>query len=201
MQLWLTPSTGELSLSDTAQIPVARIHAKSGTVFELQVFSTEPLDVAAGGVLTAKSKGAYLGNLAAIDSSWTASGTDPVSYLFELDLFTEEVESLFSGEVSMVPLMAEITWTSGTQHGKSQTFDLLVGRQVWRGDEQVPTPASVQYPIVIFLEDVPANKTDFFMFDGGVAPVAGLYQSEDSRYTYTIKGGQTEWRRTPISAW
>ena len=201
MQIWLTPSTGSLSKSPTAPLTLGLIPAKAGTIFQLEVYSTEALDTAAGGVLTAKADLAYTSDLAAIDTTWSKQTGPPIRYIFDLDLNTTEIAALFTtSTTATVKLMAEISWTSGTEQGKSQTFQLLVQRQVWRGDEQTPTPATVLHPVIEFV-DAPSAKDDFFMFYGGVAPTAGLYQAADTRYIYTIKGGQTSWRRTPISQW
>jgi hypothetical protein len=200
MELFFTPSTGLLSQTASAIVPPDRIPAKAGTLFHLDVYSMESFSESATGILSAKQKGSYTGNLAAQEVGWTAL-SNPTRYHFDLDLNTTEIMAMFSNETPMVILMLEISWTDGTEQGKSQTFEMALSRQVYRGDEQIPTPATVQYPVIIYVETCPVNQTDFFMFDNGVAPAGGLYQATDSRFIYTYKGGDAAWTRTPKASW
>ena len=56
MQIWLTPSTGRLSLSATAYVPLGKTIVKAGTFFNLSVGLTDQLSDAIG-TLGAKLKG------------------------------------------------------------------------------------------------------------------------------------------------
>ncbi|MEI6034524.1 MAG: hypothetical protein WCS65_09620 [Verrucomicrobiae bacterium] len=197
MKIYLNTETCLLTLAAGSATPLTKFTAKRGDALDIEVMA----DLASGatGILAAKST--WSGDPVVLCPSWTAPETSGAGYLFSLSLNTTEINALLTGEVASVTLRAEITWTVGGKTRSTQTFSLIVERDVWRGDEATPTPANTLIPVVQFLDDVPANKTDFFMFDGGVAPTCGLYQAADGHYNYTFKGGWTMWRRAPIASW
>ncbi len=61
-------------------------------------------------------------------------------YLFEIDLNTAALGALFIAQTTEVALMAEVTWTASGITRSSQTFDLVVARDIYRGDEINPSP-------------------------------------------------------------
>jgi hypothetical protein len=141
MKLYLNTSTGLLTTAANGTTGIRRLDAKRGDLLELEVVPSAEI-TGATGILAAKEKGAYSGAAVALDSAWTAPETEGAGYLFSLSLNTEEIAALFTGEKAEVVLMAEITWTFGSVTRSSQTFDLVVARDVWQGDEGAPSPVT-----------------------------------------------------------
>jgi len=151
--------------------------------------------------LVARQTGIYTQDPIAYAESWTAPTTEGQGYTIHLGLDTVELANLLTGETPSIDLMLELSIESTWTTIKSQTITLHIPRALWRGDELTPTPAIYPAPVVQFIDDVPSSKLDFFMFPNAEAPTTGLFQASDSRYIYTIKGGWSYWRRTPIATW
>ena len=186
MKTYLNTDTRLLTAAATALQPIKSISAKHALI--LDVIPSTTLADGTIGILCAKPKAIYTGDPVALNQSWEP--ISPAGYRFSLSLYTSELLALFVDEISEVILIADITITEpGEDPIGCQTFEIVAERPVWRGDEMIPTPASVLTPVVMYLDTVPRNLTDFFMFPGGIAPTSGLYVAADDLYTYTLKGG------------
>jgi len=139
MKTYLNTTTGLLTLAAGATTGIRRIDAKRGDLFLLEVVPSGTI-TGATGVFAAKST--YSGDPVALASAWTAPATEGAGYLFSINLNTAELNALFTGEIAEVTLLAEITWTLAGAARSTQTFSLVVARDVWRGDE--PTPSAVE---------------------------------------------------------
>ncbi|MFZ4774630.1 MAG: hypothetical protein ACOYM3_04660 [Terrimicrobiaceae bacterium] len=200
MKTYLNIESWSLTSIAAGQQPIRKIEAKR--VLVLDVIPANSLPAGTTGILCLKQKDIFSGEPMALDTTWEVLESPLTGYRFTVSLNTDELTALFTNEAPSVPLMADITITQPDMEPVgTQTFEVLAIRPVWRGDEQTPTPATSLIPVVQFIDDVPASKTDFFMFDGGAAPTSGLYQAADGHYTYTFKGGWTQWRRAAIGSW
>jgi len=198
--LYLDTHTGDLSAT-AGGTPLSKLTAKSGTALDLEIIPSAPLDPTATARLVARQTGIYTQDPIAYAESWTAPTTEGQGYTIHLGLDTVELANLLTGETPSIDLMLELSIESTWTTIKSQTITLHIPRALWRGDELTPTPAIYPAPVVQFIDDVPSSKLDFFMFPNAEAPTTGLFQASDSRYIYTIKGGWSYWRRTPIATW
>lgn len=144
MKFYLNTDSGVLTASEGASSPLRRLDAKRGDLLELEVMASPALPVGATGLLVAKPRGLYSGAPVALDAAWEEPQTENAGYRFALDFGTSELEALFPDEVPEVALMAEISWTAAGKVRSSQTFDLIVARDVWRGDEG--SPSALQAP-------------------------------------------------------
>lgn len=142
MKNYLNIETGVLSLTAGGTTPIRRLDAKRGDWLELEVVPSAVLPDGATGLLVAKPKGNYAAAPVALDATWDAPSEAGAGYLFALSLNTTELNALFAGVVAEITLMAEITWSAAGKVRSTQTFDLVVSRDVWVGDEGVPTDAS-----------------------------------------------------------
>jgi hypothetical protein len=141
MKTYLNIETGLLTAEANGTSPIRRLAAKRGDTLELEVVPSAPMADATG-ILVAKRKGIYSGEVIVLDSAWSAPETEGAGYLFSLSLNTDPLNALFIDEKSEEVLMGEITWTVGSVTRSSQTFDLVVARDVWRGDEGAPSPVT-----------------------------------------------------------
>ena len=140
MKTYLNIETGLLTLAAASTQGIRSLSAKRGDLLEMEVVPSAPIAGAAG-IFAAKQKGTYSGDPVALDSAWSAPATEGAGYLFSLSLNTTELNALFSGETAEVTLMAEITWSLSGAVRSTQTFDLVVARDVWTGDEGAPAAA------------------------------------------------------------
>jgi hypothetical protein len=140
--------------------------------------------------------------------TWVAAGTGATLH-YESTIRTATIETarLFAPSAqAKYPLLLDIDLmvSADPEDGRKtlvSQWPCTINRAMWRGDEATPTSAVIPIPMVQYLDDRPEHKTDFFMFPGGVAPATGLYQAADANYTYTFKGGWTQWRRSAIASW
>ena len=139
MKTYLNTDTGLLTLAPGATTGIAKISAKRGDLFLLEVVPSGTI-TGATGVFAAKST--YSGDPVALASSWDAPETESTGYLFTIDLNTTDLNALFTSEIADVTLLAEITWSLAGAIRSTQTLSLVVARDVWRGDEADPTAAS-----------------------------------------------------------
>jgi hypothetical protein len=140
--LYLNTDTGLLTATAGATSPVRRMDVKRGDLLELEVITSPALPAGATGLLVAKQKGIYSGDPVALDAAWEEPQTEGAGHRFALALSTAELDALFTAELAEVGLIAEITWTAAGKTRSTQTFDLIVARDVWRGDEALPSPAT-----------------------------------------------------------
>jgi hypothetical protein len=78
----------------------------------------------------------------ALASSWAPSGYGADRhYSFDLDLNTQQLETLFAEEAATVALLAEVSVTSGAQIFSSTALRIIVANDVIRGDEGEPSAA------------------------------------------------------------
>lgn len=145
MKTYLNTETGLLALTAAATQGIRQISAKRGDAFLLEVIPSAALGEGATGKFCAKST--YSGDPVALDAAWSEPATEGAGYLFALSLNTTELNALFTEETASVTLLAEITWEDETGVHSTQTFSLVVARDVWRGDEGVPTDATPEYPL------------------------------------------------------
>ena len=197
MKLYLEPVSAILSLTAGSTTGISQLKLKRGDYVALEIVADLPST--ATGIFAAKAS--IGGEPVLLFPTWSAPLTLDAGFIFALSLTTTELDALFAGGATTVTLLGEITWTVGGHARSTPTFNLIVDADVWRGDEAIPTPANVLMPAVIIVSSAPTTETDFFMFPGGVAPTFGSYEFQDDRFLYKIKGGQTLWRRTPISQW
>ncbi|MEI6493197.1 MAG: hypothetical protein WCO94_11665 [Verrucomicrobiota bacterium] len=139
MKTYLNTETGLLTLAAGSATGIQKIACKRGDLFSLEVVPSGTI-TGASGVLAAKTT--YSGEPVALASSWTAPETEGAGYVFSLNLNTTELNALFTGETPEVTLLTEITWTLSGVVRSTQTFSLVVARDVWVGDE--PTPSAVE---------------------------------------------------------
>jgi hypothetical protein len=200
MKAYLDTTTWMLTAVAGGMQPLRKMDAKR--VLVLDVVLSAALPTGSNGILCLKRDKNFTGAAMALDTAWEAVSGEALTYRFTLSLNTEEIAALFTGEKETASLHADITITRpDLDTVGSQTFDVVVWRPVYQGDEQTPTPATTLVPVVQFIDDVPSAKDDFFMFEGGVAPSSGMYQTSDAQYNYTFKGGWTYWRRAAIAMW
>lgn len=140
MKTYLNIESGLLTLAAGAATGIRRMDVKRGDLLELEVVTSAALDAGAVGVFAAKLKGIYSGGVLALDAAWEAPVLAGAGYLFALPLNTVPLDALFTGEIAEVVLMAEITFTSAGKTRSTQTFDLVVARDVWLGTEGAPSP-------------------------------------------------------------
>ena len=139
MKTYLNTETGLLTALAGATTGIAKIAAKRGDTFLLEAVPSSTIEGAAG-VFAAKA--AYSGTPVVFAGSWEAPETEGAGYLFSLDLNTSDLAALFTSEIAEVTLLAEISWSLDGAIRSTQTFSLVVARDVWRGD--VPTPSPVE---------------------------------------------------------
>ena len=144
MKTYLNTDTGLLTLAATATTGIAKLSAKRGDMFLLEVIPSAAIEGAAGKFCV---KATYSGSPVALDTAWDAPVTENAGYLFSLDLNTTELNALFTSEIPEVSLLAEITWELDGAIHSTQTFSLVVARDVWTGDEGVPVNATPAYPL------------------------------------------------------
>lgn len=194
IRTWAGQALSELTAKRRDRFPVEVRFLRGGIGQELANGATATIGI--------KSSGAYASEFLASSSDWTKSGKGSGStYRFDLTLNTVEMDSAFSSAPDSISASLEVEYVQGTYRESSMPINLVVGNDYVRGDEATPTPANTLIPVVQFIDDVPSSKTDFFMFPGGTPPASGLYQAADGHYNYTIKGGWTMWRRSPIASW
>ena len=197
MKLYLDPVSAILALTAGSPTGISQLKLKRGDYVELEIVADLPST--ATGIFAAKRS--IGGEPVLLCSTWSVPQTSGAGFIFALSLNTTELNALFAGGTATVTLVAEITWTVGGHTRSTQTFNLIVDADVWRGDETLPTPANVLMPTVLIASSAPTSEDDFFMFPGGVAPTVGSYEFQDDRFLYKIKGGQTLWSRTALSGW
>ena len=139
MKTYLNTDTGLLTATATATTGIKQIACKRGDLFSLQVVPSAAIEGATG-VFAAKPT--YGGDPVVLGASWAAPITEGAGYIFSLNLNTTALNALFTSELSEIPLLAEITWTLDGAIRSTQTFSLVVARDVWRGDEPTPTQAN-----------------------------------------------------------
>ena len=137
MKLYLNTTTGLLTLTANSGSPIRRVDAKRGDSLPIEILPDTDL-TGATGILAAKAT--YSGAPVALAPAWTPPATEGAGYLFTLDLNTTELSDLFTGETADVTLLAELTWTLSGAVRTSQTFSLVVARDVWVGTEEIPSP-------------------------------------------------------------
>jgi len=204
VKLYLDKNNRRFVKSAASSAQVTSLFAKRRETISVAVQfvdSYEIITLGIGATGTIGIKRAYGSAFLAETVGWEAPGEHETAYVFELSLRTAPIEAAFSGGADQIEAKLEIKWADGGEELRSVTLPLVIGNSVILGDEWTPDPAEPLVPVVQFINDVPENKTDFFMFEGGVAPTTGLYQAADGHYNYTIKGGWTMWRRSPIASW
>ena len=162
MKTYLNIDTGILSAAATSSAGIQKLSCKRGDTFQLEVVPSAAIEGAAG-VFAAKAT--YSGDPAVLGSSWVAPETEGEGYLFSLDLNTEELLALFTGEVADVTLLAEITWTLDGAIRSTQTFSLVVARDVWVGSE--PTPSPVEAAASFLLSSPDLSQWQISITDAG----------------------------------
>ncbi|MEI6036093.1 MAG: hypothetical protein WCS65_17650 [Verrucomicrobiae bacterium] len=211
MEITLHLPSGKLLASRASRIPLGQLHLTARNTLGLSVWIVDDsLSVipAPGSslVLSARPNSSLAAATLLLLATLAETGTgETLHYTGTLSTKTEEIADLFTGTISRTRYPALLDIDAVSSDGSRQTIlaqqDLFLLRAIWNGDENIPTPSTTVAPVVMFLDDVPASKTDFFAFPGGVAPSTGLYQAADGHYNYTIKGGWTMWRRSPIASW
>lgn len=164
-KFYLNTDTGLLAASEGGTTPVRRIDAKRGDLLELEIFASPALPAGATGVLAAKPAGEYTGDAVALDAAWEEPQTSEAGHRFALSLHTTELDALFAGETAEVKLMAEISWSVAGVVRSTQTFDLVVARDVWRGDEGAPD--AIQAPLSFLLSSPDGSQWTISINDAG----------------------------------
>ena len=162
MKTYLNTDTGILSAAATSSTGIQKLACKRGDTFLLEVVPSASIEGATG-VFAAKAT--YSSDPAVLGSSWVAPETEGDGYLFSLDLNTEELLALFTGETAEVSLLAEITWTLDGAVRSSQTFSLVVARDVWVGAE--PTPSPVEAAASFLLSSPDGSQWTISITDAG----------------------------------
>ena len=138
MKIYLNTTTGLLTLTAGAVQGIKKLDVYDDD-FVLQVVPDATI-TGATGILAAKSDAVYSGDPVVLDAAWTAP-VDPADwYEFILDMTSTEFLALFTAELPEVILMAQVTWTLSGTVRRSQKFQLVCARPVYRPGEVTPHP-------------------------------------------------------------
>ena len=155
MKTYLNVTTGLLTLTASAVQGIKKLDVFDDN-FVLQVVPDATITGAAG-ILAAKVTDIYSGNPVVLDAAWevishtvsippVAPATEPTEetvfdfFQFVLDMTSEEFLALFSGEKPSVTLMAQVTFTIEGNVRRTQVFQLVCARPVYRAGEVIPHP-------------------------------------------------------------
>ncbi|MEI6491588.1 MAG: hypothetical protein WCO94_03485 [Verrucomicrobiota bacterium] len=136
MKTYLNVISGLLTLTAGAQQGIKKLDVFDDN-FVLQVVPDSEI-AGASGTLAAKVSGTYSGDPVVLDAAWTS--LEAGGFEFVLDMTSEELLALFTGETPSITLMAQMTFTVGGNVRRTQKFDLLCSRPVYRAGEVTPRP-------------------------------------------------------------
>lgn len=136
MRLYLNTETGGLSLQVSGP-PLQRLDVKQRDVMRLEVFPSTALPQGTSGIFAVKET--FDGEVMAFAAAWSAPEQSGAGYVFVVNLHTAVLEEKFTGDVAQVKLRAELRWErSPGDVRRSMTFDLVVARAVYLGEEGAP---------------------------------------------------------------
>ena len=155
MKTYLNVISGLLTLAAGAQQGLKKIDVFDDN-FVLQVVP-DAVITGATGILAAKVSGSYSGNPIVLDAAWeaishtisippVAPATEPTQqtvfdwFEFVLNMTSEEYLALFTGETPSVTLMAQVTFTVEGNVRRTQKFELVCYRPVYRVGDVTPHP-------------------------------------------------------------
>ena len=139
MKTYLNTLTGLLTLTAGAVQGIKKIEIFDDN-FVMQVVPSIPI-TGATGILAAKQSGTYTGDPVVLDAAWTTlTGDDANNFEFVMDMTSTEFLALFTSETPSVTLMGQVTFTVGGNVRRTQKFELLCARPVYRAGEVTPHP-------------------------------------------------------------
>ncbi len=140
MNLYLNTTNGQLATSPGGATPVRKLTVKRGDQLDLEIFADGELPAGTTAVFAARPRGVYSGGLVLLATGWSAPATSGEGYRLVVPVASDPLEGLFTDEVPMVPLMAELSiqLPEAAYPLTSQTFDLEVVRDLYQGGEVPP---------------------------------------------------------------
>ena len=196
MNLHIDLGTNQLIKAPGVVAPVASISVKRGDqpTFELYFYSDgiTPATLPTGSsiVFAAKAAGKYDStDVAVFAGTWTTPGNGAFAYMATPSFNTTELDTLLNrdaetaNDLASITLMAEISWLSDSKQSSTQTFNLVVNNDVYRGNEGEPSPATPVYPLP---SDI-ATKADLAEVSGGSGGSGGSSGPLDVCYDWPLE--------------
>ncbi len=138
MKAYLNVVTGLLTLTAGAVQGIKKLDVFDDN-FILEVVPSSAI-TGATGYLAAKQTGTYTGDPVVLDAAWTALEGEGAGFEFVLDMTSDEYLALFTEELPQVILMAQVTFTLAGRVRRSQKFELICARPVYRVGDVTPHP-------------------------------------------------------------
>jgi len=145
LPLFFNTATRKFQTGALDSRPVTSLTLKRGDTCEFAVrFITDgavvELGSGAAGKIGMKEDGDYNGDFVASDTSWTKTGTGTSTiYTFNVNLATDELNALLTGDTASVDLMMEMEYTISGVIVSSPKITVTVENDVVKGDETGPT--------------------------------------------------------------
>jgi hypothetical protein len=213
LNYYINHDTEVLSTAANSATPLTKMTAKRLTTFTFAAVFTDssgnPITLPEGsagvfvGMNPAESAGS--GDYVVRAGYWTPPVEQGGGYAFSVDLWGTELDAIATDSNGNRTLNCEIYWTEPDSFvGITQTFQLVVGQNLYQGGELPGDPAPL-YPLPANIATVvatPSGLADFSTLPNQAAPPSGapLYLAIDNTSLWVIAAEQTSWQKITLGS-